>query len=143
MDSDNHKQNFTLLYVEDNPANLRLMQQIIKLRSGFELIHASTAEMGLEIALTQPLDLILLDLNLPGMDGYSALEQLQENKTTASVPVIAVTANAMPEEVEKGKQVGFFEYITKPIDIDMLFKTVNKALNIDKSDKRDNNDNKA
>ncbi len=110
----------TLLYVEDNPANLRLVQKIISTQTGLKLLDARSAELGLEIARTQQPDLILLDINLPGMDGFEALRHLQNDPATSGIPVVAVSANAMERDVKKGLAAGFVDYLTKPLDIPKL-----------------------
>ncbi|MDH5426160.1 MAG: ATP-binding protein [Gammaproteobacteria bacterium] len=119
-----------VLYIEDSIANMSLMRNIFSMHGGIELIEARTAEDGLSSAFKQPPDLILLDINLPGMDGFEALEQLKKNPLTAGVPVIAVTANAMLTDVERGSYAGFAEYITKPLDIKHLLTLINNYLNI-------------
>jgi signal transduction histidine kinase/ActR/RegA family two-component response regulator len=113
-----------LLYVEDNPANLRLVQKILASREEFELLDAGSAEVGLEIAARQCPNLILLDINLPGMDGFEALRRLRDNPVTRDIPVVAVTANAMPRDVERGKAAGFAEYLIKPIEVAKFFDTL-------------------
>ncbi|MDD5412300.1 MAG: PAS domain S-box protein, partial [Methylobacter sp.] len=92
----------TLLYIEDNPANLRLVQRIISTHTGLKMLDARTAELGLEIARTHHPDLILLDINLPGMNGFEALRHLQNDPVTADIPVIAISANAMERDIKKG-----------------------------------------
>jgi PAS domain S-box-containing protein len=109
-----------VLYIEDNPANLKLMRKIIGLRPEFALLDAMNAELGLEIARREQPDLILLDINLPGMDGFAAIARLQAWPETATIPVIAVTANAMKHEIDRSKSAGFADYLTKPIDIARL-----------------------
>ncbi len=109
-----------VLYIEDNPANLKLIKKIIGLRPEFTLLDAMNAELGLEIARRERPDLILLDINLPGMDGYAAIAQLKAWPETTTIPVIAVTANAMKRDIERGKSAGFADYLTKPIDIARL-----------------------
>ncbi len=109
-----------ILCIEDNPANLKLIRKIIGLRPEFALLDAMNAELGLEIARCERPDLILLDINLPGMDGFAAIAQLKEWPETAHIPVIAVTANAMKRDIERGKAAGFADYLTKPIDIARL-----------------------
>lgn len=109
-----------VLYIEDNPANLKLIRKIIGLRPEFTLLDAMNAELGLEIARRERPALILLDINLPGMDGFAAIAQLKEWPGTATIPVIAVTANAMKRDIERGKAAGFADYLTKPIDIARL-----------------------
>src|SRR3989338_1380926 len=106
-----------VLCVEDNAVNRKLMQDMIKRIGGWETFTASTAETGLEMASAHPPDLILIDINLPGMDGYAALAKLRSMPETAAIPVFAVTANAMKEEVRYGQSAGFDGYITKPFKL--------------------------
>jgi PAS domain S-box-containing protein len=107
----------TLLYVEDNPANLRLMHSILTYRKSLTLIDAHTGELGIELAKSNPPDLILLDIGLPGMNGFEVLRHLRTDPSTVHIPVIAVSANAMPRDIERGRAEGFADYLTKPIDI--------------------------
>lgn len=118
----------SILYVEDNPANLRLVQEIINLRPDLRLMTASDAGLGIEIARAHQPRLILMDLNLPGISGIDAFKQLQSDTLTAHIPVIALTANAMPRDVERGLAEGFIGYLTKPIDIGKFLTTVDQAL---------------
>jgi signal transduction histidine kinase/ActR/RegA family two-component response regulator len=120
----------TLLYVEDNPANLKLVEELLRFRSGLQLISAPDAHKGIEIASTQLPDLILLDINLPGMNGYDARKILIANPKTAHIPVIALTANAMPRDIKKGQDAGFFRYLTKPINIDEFTDAIDSALKL-------------
>jgi len=113
-----------ILYVEDNAANLRLAQQMIARFTRCRLYTATTAEEGLEVAREQKPDLILMDIGLPGMDGFQALELLQADPSTANIPVVAVTAHAMPELQQRGAEAGFAAYVTKPIDVNMLINTI-------------------
>lgn len=106
-----------VLYIEDNPMNFRLMQQIFEKRKNLELLHANTAENGIALALSQPPALILMDINLPGMDGYAALNILKADSRTAMIPVIAVTANAMKGDDNRGMDSGFQDYLTKPLNL--------------------------
>lgn len=117
-----------LLYVEDNSANVRLMQQVIARYPQLNLDIAEEAFLGLYKARSSLPDLIILDINLPGMDGYEALSVLKNDPATRSIPVIALSANAMAYDVERGRREGFFEYLTKPVDIDRLIQVLNKAL---------------
>ena len=119
---------YRVLYIEDNPANLKLMQKIMATRKNIDLLSAVNAEAGLDIAFNQPLDLILLDINLPGMDGFEALRQLRDNPATQNTPVIAVTANAMKYDIERGKTAGFNDYLTKPIDVTQFFELLDRNL---------------
>lgn len=111
---------YKILYIEDNPANYQLMQSIINRHNNMSLIHAASAEEGLELTTSILPDLILMDISLPGMNGIEAMHILKSNKKTSHVPVIAVTANALTDDVSSGLSSGFDEYITKPIDIPQL-----------------------
>lgn len=117
-----------VLYIEDNPINLRLMQGIFAVRADMELRDAHTAELGIELAWADPPALILMDINLPGMDGYEALARLRADPRTAQVPVLAVSANAMKGDQARGMQAGFAAYIAKPVDIPALFAAVDNCL---------------
>jgi len=118
----------TVLYVEDNPANVALMKQLFDKLPTLSLITTQTAEEGLTIAEQELPQLILMDLNLPGMDGTTALKRLKQNKITAHIPVIAITADAMPSQVAQGIRAGFDCYLTKPFDIPELITTVQSAI---------------
>lgn len=107
----------TVLYIEDNPANLKLVSQIFSRLPHLRLVTAPSPNLGLALAKSQQPDLILLDINLPGMDGYQVLATLRGQRLTADIPVIAVTANAMPGDIARGLTAGFREYLTKPLDI--------------------------
>lgn len=117
-----------VLYIEDNPMNLRLMQQIFAGKKEWELRGASSAESGIEIALANPPALILMDINLSGMDGYQALLRLQADPETAHIPVVALTANAMKGDRERGLASGFADYLTKPLDIPQLLGLLGRLL---------------
>ena len=119
-----------VLYVEDNPANMRLVEQLLKTFPDIVLIGAETAEDGIEIAQQQQPHLILMDINLPGMDGYEALVELKKLDVTANIPVVAISANALASDLEKGLKAGFADYITKPINLQSFFATIKKHLNI-------------
>ena len=118
----------TLLYVEDNPANLKLVTELIRLRADLDLLSASDAYRGIELARLHMPHVILMDINLPGMDGIEATRKLRDDPKTARIPVIAITASAMPGDVKKGLAAGFFRYITKPIDINTFTEAIDRAL---------------
>ncbi len=119
---------FTLLYVEDNPANLKLVEQIIARHTDMRLLTAVNGSSGIEIArVTQP-DMILMDINLPDISGIEALQILRSDPSTASIPVVALSANAMPRDIKKGLESGFFRYITKPIKIDEFMTALDEAM---------------
>lgn len=118
----------TLLYVEDNPASLRLVQEILGTRVDWHLISAPDARLGIEMAQAHLPQVILMDNNLPGMDGAQALDILRLDPRTSGIPVIALTAHAMPDAIRKGLQRGFFRYLTKPIDVRELIDAIEAAL---------------
>lgn len=120
--------NRTMLHVEDNPGNLVLVQSILKRRPQIELLSATSAESGIEIARAKRPDVILMDINLPGMSGYEALEILRDGEETKKIPVVAISANAMVKDVEKGKAAGFVNYITKPINVSYFLQVVDDVL---------------
>jgi PAS domain S-box-containing protein len=118
----------SLLYVEDNPANLKLIEQLIARRSDLRLLSARDGILGIDLARAHHPDVILMDINLPGISGIEALRILRGDPATAHIPVIALSANAMPRDVEKGLQAGFFRYLTKPIKVDEFMDTLGVAL---------------
>jgi len=117
-----------VLCVEDNPANLMLITQLLARRPEISLLSASDGRSGVEMAqATQP-DVILMDINLPGISGFTALAILATDPVTAHIPVIAISANAMPRDIEKGLNAGFFRYLTKPINVNEFTETLDLAL---------------
>jgi CheY-like chemotaxis protein len=118
----------TLLYVEDNPANLELVEGIIARRSNMRLQTARNGKSGIQIALASQPDVILMDINLPDINGLEALKLLRLDPATAHIPVVAISANAMSRDVSEGLKAGFFSYITKPIKIDEFMEALNVAL---------------
>jgi CheY-like chemotaxis protein len=119
-----------VLCVEDNLANLKLVERLIERRPDLALISAVTGIRGIQLARSRRPDVILMDINLPDLDGFRALVVLKENPATALIPVIAISANAMPYDVTKGRQAGFFEYLTKPIKVDEFNETLTAALEL-------------
>ncbi|MGF6182460.1 signal transduction histidine kinase/ActR/RegA family two-component response regulator [Massilia sp. UYP32] len=117
-----------VLYVEDNPANLRLVEEIVAFRRDLRLLSAPDGHLGLELAKAHRPDAILMDLNLPGMSGFEVLRQLRADPETTWIPVIALTANAMPRDIERGMAAGFHRYLTKPIDIEKFTEAINSTL---------------
>ena len=118
----------TLLYVEDNPANLKLVEQIIARHPEMRLLTATNGTRGIEIARESQPEVILMDINLPGINGFGALDILRSDPVTAHIPVIALSANAMPRDIENGLKAGFFGYITKPITVSEFMATLKVAL---------------
>jgi protein-histidine pros-kinase len=119
-----------VLYVEDNPASLRLVEDVISFRPDLELISAADAPSGIALAIARQPQVILMDLNLPGMSGREAKQVLADEPLTSHIPVIALTANAMHSDVRSGIAAGFFRYLTKPIDIDTLHAAIDEALTL-------------
>jgi PAS domain S-box-containing protein len=119
---------FTLLYVEDNPANLMLVEDLIARRADLRLLSARNGISGVEIARTALPDVILMDINLPGISGIQAMRILSTDVTTEHIPVMALSANAMPRDIEKGLEAGFFRYLTKPIKINEFMNALDEAL---------------
>jgi len=118
----------TLLYVEDNPANLKLVEQLIARRPDLRLLSAGDGHVGINLARAHLPELILMDINLPGISGIETLKLLREDPLTADITVVAISANAMPRDIEKGKQAGFFSYLTKPIKVKEFMEVLDAAL---------------
>ena len=120
----------TLLYVEDNPANLKLVEQLIARRPDMRLLTAVDANDGIEIARASRPDVILMDINLPGISGFEALKILRAAPATSHIPVVALSANAMPRDIERGLKAGFFRYLTKPIKVNEFMDALDGALEV-------------
>jgi signal transduction histidine kinase/ActR/RegA family two-component response regulator len=118
----------TLLYVEDNPANLKLVEQLIARRPNMRLLTAGDGTLGITLARNQQPAVILMDINLPGLSGIKVLGILREDPATAHIPVVALSANAMPRDITKGLEAGFFRYLTKPIRVQDFMETLDVAL---------------
>ncbi len=123
-----HQISGTILYIEDNATNLLLMEKIIKKIGACTFIPARSAEQGLEIAQEHLPDLILMDINLPGMDGISALKFLANHDETHEIPVVAVSAAATKRDIENGIAHGFKAYLTKPFDMQELIQVIKTQL---------------
>jgi PAS domain S-box-containing protein len=117
----------TLLYVEDNPANLKLVELLIARRPTMRLLSALDGDTGIQVARTKQPEVILMDINLPGISGIEALRILREDPATAHIPVVALSANAMTHDVEMGLEAGFFSYLTKPIKVPKFMETLDEA----------------
>lgn len=126
----------TLLYVEDNPANLMLVEELIARRPDIRLLSARDAYQGMTIALDALPDVILMDINLPGINGLQALEILADDPATANIPVIALSANAVVRDIEKGLESGFFRYLTKPIKVAEMMIAIDGALQFVKAERK-------
>ncbi|MFV3131658.1 MHYT domain-containing protein [Niveispirillum sp. KHB5.9] len=118
----------TMLYVEDNPANIQLMRDLIDSLGGFRLLVAADPGSGLQLARTHLPDIIILDINLPGMDGFEVLARLRADPATSGIPALALSANALPREVERGKAAGFHRYMTKPLRVPEFMAALDEAL---------------
>ena len=125
---------YTVLYVEDNPANLMLVEDIMARRPDIRLLSARDAVSGINMALASLPDVILMDINLPGISGIEALQILAENPVTAHIPVVALSANAMPSDIEKGLEAGFIRYLTKPIKVNQFMETLDMVLKYAKTE---------
>ena len=117
-----------ILYIEDNPANLKLVTQILGRYGHIHLLTADTPELGLELALAHKPDLILLDINMPHMDGYQVMEIFRSDESLVNIPIIALTAHAMDRDFQRGKAAGFADYLTKPLDIAAFLETIERCL---------------
>jgi PAS domain S-box-containing protein len=118
----------TVLCVDDNPANLRLAIKILKARPHIQVLSANAPELAIELASAHCPDLVLLDINMPRMDGYAVLRVLRQMPALDKTPVVAVTANAMPKDIARGKAAGFADYLTKPLGYDSFLATVDGLL---------------
>lgn len=118
----------TLLYVEDNHANLKLVEQLISRRPELRLLTAIDGNLGINLARENQPDVILMDINLPGISGIQALKILREDPLTAHIPVLAISANAMQNDIKRGLEAGFFRYLTKPIKVDEFMDALNVTL---------------
>ncbi|OXS77864.1 substrate-binding domain-containing protein [Domibacillus enclensis] len=127
-ENENKIDNYRLLYIEDNKANFDLVSNILKSQPSFTLLPARTGKEGLERA-KENIDLILLDINLPDINGYEVFDMLKKNKETKDIAVIAVSANAMPQDIQCALAKGFDSYVTKPINIKEFLTVVQETLN--------------
>lgn len=118
----------SLLYVEDNPANMELIRQLITRRDDLKLLAATDAHIGIQMARSFRPDVILMDINLPGLNGYDALKILHSDRITKDIPVMALSANALPHDIKVGLDAGFFLYLTKPINVNEFKEALDGAL---------------
>ena len=117
----------TLLYVEDDPANMLLIERLIARRPEIRLLTAVDGTVAIDVARNDEPDVILMDINLPGISGIQTLEMLQRDPLTAKIPVVALSANATPNDIRRGIDVGFFRYLTKPLRLDLFNATLDEA----------------
>ncbi len=118
----------TVLYIEDNPANLKLVEQLVARHADIGMLSAVTGRLGVELACRALPHVIVMDINLPDISGIEALNILRKNPATADIPVVALSSNAMPRDIEKGLEAGFFRYLTKPIKIDEFMQALAEAI---------------
>ncbi|MBF0141828.1 MAG: response regulator [Magnetococcales bacterium] len=118
----------TVLYIEDNPANLKLVGAILRRRPGVRLLTSPSANLGLDLARAHQPEMILLDIHLPGMNGFQAMERLRTDPVTRAIPVVAVSAYATSGEVERGLAAGFVDYLTKPLEVARFLGTLDRVL---------------
>jgi CheY-like chemotaxis protein len=125
-----------LLYVEDNPANLKLVEQLIARRPDMRLLTAMNGKDGINLARISLPDVILMDINLPGINGIEAMKILLLDPVTAHIPIVALSANAIPRDIEQGLAAGFHRYLTKPIQVDQFMETLNEVMAFAENGKR-------
>ena len=125
---DDSKEHVKILCIEDNPTNLNLIKRVFRQYIQFDLIAASDAETGLELARQHEPAVILMDINLPGMNGFEALEALKRSAITRDIKTIALSASAMSQDIDKGLKAGFDYYLTKPVNFELLIETINRVL---------------
>ena len=116
-----------ILYVEDNEDNVYMLSRRLK-RKGFDIVIAVDGEQGVEMASSEKPDLILMDLSLPKMDGWTATKHIKGNSELKSIPIIALSANAMEEHKQRALESGCNDYDTKPVDLDRLLTKISKQL---------------
>jgi CheY-like chemotaxis protein len=117
-----------VLYIEDDPVNFTLVERILEFRPAVKLLHARTGESGVELAMAHRPKLVLLDLNLPDIHGSEVLRRLQEAPETAKVPVVVLSADATPSQIERLLTAGARNYLTKPFDIDPFLAVVDEMV---------------
>jgi len=128
MQNSSNPQGGKILYIEDTEANVILMRLILKRVEGVALLHAPTAELGIPMAIKEQPDLILMDFDLPGMNGIAALQVLRQNKETCDIPVIAISGAVMSHDMENIKAATFDAVISKPFNIQEIPATIAKYM---------------
>jgi PAS domain S-box-containing protein len=119
----------TVVYIEDNPANVAFMEQLLAEFEPVELLTAATAEIGIELVRRVRPNVVIMDINLPGMDGFAATRRLREWPETRDIPVIGLSAAAMPRDRKRAEEAGLHRYLTKPVDVDALISALEEVLN--------------
>ncbi|MFN3415826.1 MAG: response regulator [Caldimonas sp.] len=118
----------TVAYVEDNPSNVEVFRQVLGLRPGLTLVTAGDGISGLALVRAHRPDLVVIDIDLPGMDGLELCRRLRADPQTAHIPKVALSANAMPRDVEQAHEAGFEAYLTKPMDVPALIALLDRLL---------------
>lgn len=126
VNSDKYQE--VVLYIDDNSSNIRLVERLLSKRKNILLLSAHEPETGIELAQVSNPKLILLDIAMPGMDGYQVLQELQKSTTFKNTPIIAVTANAMEKDIEQGLKAGFEAYLTKPINVPEFYTVIDNYI---------------
>jgi PAS domain S-box-containing protein len=121
---------FTLLYIEDHPADLILVEKLVERRRDVQFLSAGDADLGIQLTLSDKPDLILMDIRLPGISGMDALKILRANPASARIPIVAISANAMPHDIRKALQAGFFHYLTKPFEVGEFMDMLDAAIKL-------------
>jgi PAS domain S-box-containing protein len=129
VNTDTESKSYKILYIEDNFANLKLVDKVLKSNSKVKFLSARHPIEGIELARTHRPDLILMDMHLPDMDGTAAFNELKSFQETSAIPVIALTAQAMQEDIDRAMNSGFKDYITKPFDVRDFLEKINGVLN--------------
>ncbi len=124
----------TLLYVEDNPANLQLVEELIARRPDLHLLSAADGHLGIEMAREFRPEVILMDINLPGISGIEVMKILRADPATACIPIVAISANALPSDIARGMIAGFFRYLTKPIVVSDFMDALDATLKLAKTE---------
>lgn len=124
----NDARHHLVLYIEDNPSNLKLVTQIMGRHKHINLLTSHTPELGIELALARRPDVILLDINMPGMDGYQVLQVFKAEQSLKDIPIVAITAKAMSRDIARGMAAGFTDYLTKPLDIERFHAVLDQLL---------------
>jgi PAS domain S-box-containing protein len=119
---------YTLLYVEDNPANLMLVEKMLKGYQNIHMLNARDGNAGIALARAHLPGVILIDINLPGINGFEVLKNLRADPVTAHIPIIALSAHALPRDIKKGHEAGFFRYLTKPLKVDEFMDALREAM---------------
>ncbi len=122
-----HKSGYSMLYVEDNPSNLTLVRNIVATLDNVTLLEATNGATGLAVAQSHRPDVILVDINLPDINGYALLQRIRGTPELAATPVLALSANALPRDIKR-LAAGFSSYLTKPIEVNKFLDTIDDAL---------------